>query len=405
MRMRRTSGKRRLRLAAIAVIGTAAVLVPLGGTASGAPLGAAPVTINLVGLPIANGLPLDLGIKQGFFQDQGITISKRNLQSGNDVALALSNNQGEIGYLGWAVAILARTQGIRLQAIAASDVEGTSAADNWQNILVKGSSSIRTPADLAGKTIAVNALKAVGEVMVKAALKKRGVDPDSIRLLAMPFPSMPSALENGQVDAIWTPEPFMTQALNNGARIVLAPGPELGKFFPIGVYVGRQDWIAQNPGVVSRFRTANPNQIRELLPAATRNIRLPIWSPLADRAQLVQLAKLMKEYGAITTLPNLAVLVPSAVTGGKTLQGSVGNRFIFLRQDGKPVTRLATGRYTFVVQDASRTQAFRLTGPGVSRTTPVAGTGRSTWTLTLRRGTYVFRTTGKPLIKRTFRVS
>ena len=75
--------------------------------------------------------------------------------------------------------MIARTQGIPLTALAASDVEGTSEADNWQNILVKGSSSIRTPADLAGKTIAVNALKGVGEVMIKAALKKRGVNPNS----------------------------------------------------------------------------------------------------------------------------------------------------------------------------------------------------------------------------------
>ena len=77
--------------------------------------------------------------------------------------------------------MIARTQGIKLTAVAASEVEGTNEADNWQNILVKGSSSIRTPADLAGKTIAVNALKGVGEVMIKAALKKVGVDPNSVQ--------------------------------------------------------------------------------------------------------------------------------------------------------------------------------------------------------------------------------
>ena len=101
--------------------------------------------------------------------------------------------------------------------VAASEVEGTSVDDNWQNILVKGSSSIRTPADLAGKTIAVNALKGVGEVMIKAALKKVGVDPNSVKLLALPFPAMRSALNNGQVDAIWAPEPFVTQALTSTA--------------------------------------------------------------------------------------------------------------------------------------------------------------------------------------------
>ena len=415
--MRRiSSGRRRLRLAAVGALSAAAVLVvPLGGTAANAPLAPAPATITVNTLPIANGLPLDLGIKQGFFEAQGITINKRTLQSGNDIVLALSNNQGEIGYVGWVPAMIARTQGIPLTAVAASDVEGTSVADNWQNILVRGNSSIRTPADLSGKTIAVNALKGVGEVMIKAALKKRGVDPGSIRLLALPFPAMRSALANGQVDAVWTPEPFMTQILSDGGRIVLAPGPVLAKFFPIGTYVARQDWASRNPGLAARFRTAmnrslafaqaNPNAIRELLPAGTQNVRLPIWSPLADRAQLAALARYAREYDVITTLPNLALLVPSSIAGGKTLQGQVGNRYILLRQDGRPVTRLAAGRYTFVVQDTSRTQAFKLNGPGVKRTTSRTGTGRSTWTLALRRGTYTFSNSGKPLIKRTIRVT
>jgi NitT/TauT family transport system substrate-binding protein len=134
-------------------------------------------TITVDTLPIANALPMDLGIKKGFFEKQGIEIKKNTLQSGNDVVLALANHNGEIGYLGYVPMMIARTQGIPFTAVAASEVEGTSEADNWQNILVKGSSSIRTPADLAGKTIAVNALKGVGEVMIKAALQKRGVNP------------------------------------------------------------------------------------------------------------------------------------------------------------------------------------------------------------------------------------
>ena len=184
------------------------------------------------------------------------------------------------------------------RSIAASEVEGTSEADNWQNILVKGSSSIRTPADLAGKTIAVNALKGVGEVMIKAALKKVGVDPNSIKLLALPFPAMRSALNNGQVDAIWTPEPFLSQALTtDGARIVMAPGPVLGPLLAdrrlrLPRRLGRPQ-----PGPrrrssarrsTSRSRTRRRTRTRSatLLPAATRNVRLPIWSPVVDRDKL-----------------------------------------------------------------------------------------------------------------------
>ena len=162
----RSKWGRQLRLPFAAALCALAVLVPFGSTAAGSSERAL-VTINLVGLNIANGLPLDLGIKQGFFEQQGIEINRRFLQSGNDIVLAMSNNQGDIGYVGWVPAMIGRTQRIPLVALTASDVEGTSVNDNWQNIMVKGSSSIRTPADLAGKTIAVNALKGVGEVMIE----------------------------------------------------------------------------------------------------------------------------------------------------------------------------------------------------------------------------------------------
>ena len=374
------------------------------GAAASAPArkqAAAPATITVATLNIANALPMDLGIRKGFFEAEGITITKRVLQSGNDVVLALANGNGEIGYLGYVPMMIARTQGIPFTAVAASEVEGTNELNNWQNILVRGNSSIRTPADLSGKTVAVNALKGVGEVMIKAALQKRGVNPESVRLVAMGFGVMRAALNNGQVDAVWTPEPFLSQIIGDGGRTVLAPGPVLGNFWPIGGYGALNSWIQRNPALAARFRRAinrsltyaqaNPNEIRDLLPAASRNVRLPIWSPLVDRAKLAQLAGYARRYEVIPTLPNLVAMVPSIVTGGKNLQGTVGNRFIALRLDGIGVKTLTPGRYTFIVSDTSRTRNFRLTGPGVNRTTSVRGLGRATWTVTLRRGVYTFR--------------
>jgi NitT/TauT family transport system substrate-binding protein len=396
----------------LAALVAAALGGATGGTAPAKPQQTTTITLNT--LPIANGFPLDLGIRRGFFRAQRIEINKRTLQSGNDIVLALSNRNGDIGYVGWVPAMIARTQGIPLTAVAASDVEGTSNVDNWQNILVRGDSDIRRPADLANKTIAVNALKGVGEVMIKAALRKRGVNANSIRLLAMPFPTMPAALRNRQVDAIWTPEPFMTQALNDGARVVMAPGPVLGRFWPIGTYVAHADWVRQNPALARRFRTAmhrslayaqsHPAEIRELLPAATRNVRLPIWSPLIDRSKLRRLARYSRDFGVITAQPNLGALVPRTVTGGKTLQGTVRNTSISLLVDGRAVRTLPEGEYTFVVQDRSRTQGFRLRGPGVRRQTTAQYIGRATWTLSLAPGRYTFSSIGASPLSRTFRV-
>ena len=405
----------RRRLFVATILAALAATLLFGGSASSSS-DRTLVTINVRSLNIANALPLDLGIQKGFFSKRGIEIQQKKLQSGNDVVLALANHDGDIGYLGYVPAMIGRVQGIKFQMISASEVEGTSADDNWQNIMVKGNSSIRTPQDLAGKSIAVNALKGVGEVMIKAALKKVGVDPNSPKLVAIGFGAMRSALNNGQIDAFWAPEPFVSQALNiDGDRIVMAPGPVLGKFWPIGGYGALDSWVKSNPQLATQFHDAinesltyaqaHPDEIRALLPAGTQNVRLPIWSPVVDRDKLVQLAKYAKEFGVIDSLPNLAALVPSSVTGGKVLQGTIGNVFITLRLDGKAVRSLPHGKYTIVVQDNSKTTGFKLSGPGVAKQTSVKGTGRSTWTLTLKKGKYVYSSISNPRRKSTLSIT
>jgi NitT/TauT family transport system substrate-binding protein len=398
---RTLGGRRRTRTLAAALTVAVVTLAVFAGAASSRTK--ANVTVTVDTLPIANGLPLDLGIAKGFFDQQGITIKKVTFQSGNDIVLALANNNGDVGYLGYVPMMIARTGGIPFTLVAASEVEGTTADDNWQNVLVRGSSSVRTPADLAGKTLALNALKGVGEVVVKAALKKLGIDPNSVKLVALPFPAMRSALNNGQVDAIWVPEPFLSQGLGDGDRSVLAPGPTLGNFFPNGGYGALQSWVQKNPDLAAKFRTAinqslayaqtHPDEIRALLPAATRNVRLPVWTTTIDRKQLLTLAKDAKEFGVITSLPNFTQLFPSAVRSGTavgTIEASVGAKTLTLTSAGATAKRLDPGKYRVIVKDASSKVSFSLRGPGVNKSTGKAQKGTVIWNVTLAAGRYTY---------------
>jgi NitT/TauT family transport system substrate-binding protein len=391
-----------------------AALTVLAGSSSGASQRAlATVTVNT--LPIANGFPLDVGIQKGFFEKRGIEIKKVTFQSGNDIILALANSNGDIGYIGWTPAFIAATSGIDIVTAAASETEGTSVADNWQNVMVRGNSSIRTPADLAGKTIAVNALKGVAELVIRASLQKLGVDPQSVRLTPIPFPAMRTALANGQVDAAHMPEPFMSQTLNlDNGRIVLAPGPAIMPFLPNGVYVARGAWTRENPALARNFRLAmnealvysqsNPAEVRALLPAAIRDIRLAIWSPVLDRKKLLQLAQLARRYEIISRLPDMTKLVPGTIASGVILKGDVGGDKISLKLDKAPVRTLAAGTDTLVVSDRSSKQSFHLKGPGVDRKTGVKKAGRIIWTVRLRVGRYTYFSDSNPKLRGTFRV-
>ena len=138
--------------------------------------------------------------------------------------------------------------------------------------------------------------------------------------------------------------------------------------------MAREQWAKDNPTLYKGFHDAmaeslaytqaHPEAVRAMLPAATPNIRLPVWSSLIDRRQLAQLAKYCKQFGAITTLPNLTKLVPASISTGLLLQGDVGAKTIALKLDGKPATSLLAGDYTFVVSDRSARQNFHLKGPG-----------------------------------------
>ena len=91
-------------------------------------------------------------------------------------------------------------------------------------------------------------------------------------------------------------------------------------------------------------------------------------------------------------------VVALAVAGGvqakstrATLTGTVGPGFtITLTRGGKTVKSLKHGTYTIKVSDLASDHNFHLTGPGVNKTTSVSATGTTTWTVTLKKGTYTY---------------
>lgn len=71
----------------------------------------------------------------------------------------------------------------------------------------------------------------------------------------------------------------------------------------------------------------------------------------------------------------------------------------------KPTGGLSAGKAKLTISDASATDGFKLRGPGVARSTGVAFTGKVTWTLTLKAGTYTYSSVKHPTRKRSFRVA
>ena len=277
-------------------------------------------------LPISNVAPLYLGIEKGFFREEGLEIEPAPAQSGNEIVTAMVSGDLQFAFLGYVPAASGRSQGLPLKLIANADNGAETAEEEWTQLMVPEDSPIRDVKDLEGKTIAVNALKGVGEVVIKAALEKRGVDPNSIKLLEVPFPEMPAALERKRVDVIWAPEPFLTSVLGAGGREIEAPLTTLGELFPNGTYATTEQFLGENADAVERFAramnksseyaTENPDEARATIPQFTQipadvaqKIRLPKWPTEIDREQLQQLLDYAVKYKVIEQAPPLDELI------------------------------------------------------------------------------------------------
>jgi plastocyanin len=96
---------------------------------------------------------------------------------------------------------------------------------------------------------------------------------------------------------------------------------------------------------------------------------------------------------------------PPAAAPVRRLSASVSARAISVRTaSGSRARTVAKGRYRIAVRDTSRTQNFHLIGPGVNRKTTVGGTTRPTWNVTLRAGTYNYRSDRNRRLRGSFRV-
>jgi plastocyanin len=95
--------------------------------------------------------------------------------------------------------------------------------------------------------------------------------------------------------------------------------------------------------------------------------------------------------GLTVALGMVAAGATPALAATKKLTGTVGpEETITLTMGGHKVSSLKPGAYTIVVSDKATDHDFHLMGPGVNKATSVGSTGRTTWHVTLKKGTYRF---------------
>jgi NitT/TauT family transport system substrate-binding protein len=287
--------------------------------------GADKVTVGII--PIVDVAPLYLGKQQGFFSDAKIDLTLTPAQGGAPIVTAVVAGQEQFGFSNITALMVAQSKGIGLKVVAAGDSSTGKAGADFSAVVVPKDSPIRTAADLVGKTVAINTLKAVGDTTVRASVRKAGGDPDKVNFTELALPDAEAAVTNKRVDAAWLVEPFLTAALSQGNRVVAWNLVDTAPGLMIAAYFTTAKFAAANPDLVRRFTeamnkslayaTAHPDQARQILSTYTKidaataaKLTLPAWPIEVNRQSTDTLAQLALGDGLMATKPDLSALLP-----------------------------------------------------------------------------------------------
>jgi NitT/TauT family transport system substrate-binding protein len=277
-------------------------------------------------IPIADVAPLYLGMKQGFFEEEGLTIKPQLAEGGAAITPAVVSGDFQIGFSNTISLLIAASQDLPVEIISPGVAAAESEKDAWDDLLVPKNGPIKTTKDLEGKTIAVNTLKNICEVTIKASLEKDGVDVDTLKFAEVPFPDMNAALDAGRVDGACVVEPFVSQGKAGKSKGINPFYERTAPNLTVATYFTSKQYAAENADVVDRFVRAmqkslayaqeNPDAVREVLldyteipPEAAEAITLPQWRDDLGEDTIELLSELTKKYGLIEEEPDLGELI------------------------------------------------------------------------------------------------
>jgi NitT/TauT family transport system substrate-binding protein len=296
---------------------------PSAPPAAGGPSRDKPVSIKVGDIEGAPASFLAFGIQKGFFADHGLDVRLVQQQGGAAIVPGLVSGDLQIGGSNAVSMLLARDRGLPVKVIAPGTGVGTDPTKDFSAVIVAAGGPIASARDLAGRTVAVNTLKNVNEVVLKGHLELLGVDPNSLKYTELGFPDMLAAVTQRRVDAALVIEPFVTIALGQGARVLFRPYVEAKPNLVVGTYSATETYIKANPGVVNAFReaaaqtashiTSHPDEYRAALPTIANvpadlaaKVNIPVWGTHVDVDSLEFFADRMVRYGMVKTKPDVS---------------------------------------------------------------------------------------------------
>ena len=266
-------------------------------------------------IPITDSAPLYVAIEKGYFKENGIEPFVTTIRGGALIINAMQSDEIDIGFSNTMSFLLANAEGIDLMSIGGVAVNDLSNVEGA--ILARKDSNINSLKDLEGHVLGINAIGNIVELSIKIICQKNGIDFEKIRLIEVPFPKMPTVLQQGDVDAIAVAEPFWTMTEKLGeVKMLGGYFSEAYNEIEIASLIANKKWVNSHPDLTQKIQNSifqavdfctnsnNEEELRKIVKGFTGlkddivvTMRMPTFSKQFSKTWLETLAKDMQRFG------------------------------------------------------------------------------------------------------------
>lgn len=287
-------------------------------------------SITVGAIPIGDVAPIHVGVKEGFFEDEGLDVEVVNTSGGAIAVPGVVAGDYDFAFGNTVSLMVARDQGLPLKYVANGTTTTGEEGKDFAAVIALEDSELETSADLQGHTASSNNLLNIGDTSIRLAVDNAGGDGGggaSVDFIELAFGDAAAAVQNGQVEAALVLEPYLTRSLDAGLKAVSWPYAEAHPDLDIGGYFTSEETIEQRPQDVEAFTRAmrksmefsqeNPEVVREVIgeyteidPEILDRITLPRFKADFSREAMTALAEAAVKYGVIDESPDLDALLP-----------------------------------------------------------------------------------------------
>jgi NitT/TauT family transport system substrate-binding protein len=223
-----------------------------GVSATSAEGGSAPTTIEIAVLPHEHTAQPAYAQHMGFFRRQGIDAKITVLADPPQVVAALLSGDVQFSSFNTGGLAVLKSRGAPVRVVAAGALYRPTAPT--AALVAAPGKRISRPRDLTGKLVAIDVPNTLAHIGLLKWLKGNGLSAGDVRFTEIPFAQMLGPLTRGTVDAAFLPEPYLTLALQRGARRVAHVfNAVCSQQCLVNFYIARKD---VDPLLAARFRNA-----------------------------------------------------------------------------------------------------------------------------------------------------